>query len=157
MPLPFKSHPQLPDNKRLAIIRLGHLKRKMDRDEKYHHHYSKFMNEVIENGEAENVVSEPAFGSSWYIPHHGVYSNQQPDKISVVFDCSARYGGTCINEHFLAAPDLTNGLAGVLLRFRRHPVALMCAIQRMFNRVRVHPDDRDFLMFLWWEHGDTRQ
>ena len=59
MPLPFKSRPQLPDNKRLAIIRLGHLKRKMDRDERYHHHYSKFMSEVIENGDAERVVSEP--------------------------------------------------------------------------------------------------
>ena len=157
MPLPFKSRPQLPDNKRLAIIRLGHLKRKMDRDEKYHHHYSKFMSEVIENGEAEKVVSEPAFGSSWYIPHHGVYSNQKPDKIRVVFDCSARYGGTCLNEHLLTGPDLTNGLAGVLLRFRQHPVALMCDIQRMFHRFRVHPDDRDFLRFLWWEHGDTRQ
>ena len=33
----------------------------------------------------------------------------------------------------------------------------MCDIQRMFHRFRVHPDDRDFLRFLWWEHGDTRQ
>ena len=38
------------------------------------------MSEVIENGEAEKVVSKPAFGNSWYISHHGVYSNQQPDK-----------------------------------------------------------------------------
>ena len=157
MPLPFKSRPQLPDNKRLAIIRLGHLKGKMDRDERYHQHYSKFMSVVIENGEAEKVVSEPALGGSWYIPHHGVYSNQKPDKIRVVFDCSARYGGTCLNEHLLTGPDLTNGLAGVLLRFRQHPVALMCDIQRMFHRFRVHPDDRDFLRFLWWEHGDTHR
>ncbi len=103
------------------------------------------MSEVIENGEAEKVVSEPSFGNSWYIPHHGVYSNQQPDKIRVVFDYSARYGDTCLNEHLLTGPDLTNGLAGVLLRFRHHPVALMCD---MFNRFRVHPDDRDFLRFL---------
>ena len=71
MPLPFKSRPQLPDNKRLAIIRLGHLKRKMDRDEMYRNHYSKFMNEVIENGDAEKVISQPASGSSWYIPIMG--------------------------------------------------------------------------------------
>ena len=155
MPLPFKSRPQLPDNKRLAIIRLGHLKRKMDRDEMYRNHYSKFMNEVIENGDAEKVISQTAPGSSWYIPHHGVYGNPQPDKIRVVFDCSARYGGTCLNEHLLTGPDMTNDLSRVLLRFRQHPVALMCDIQKMFHRFRVYPDDRDFLSFLWREDGDT--
>lgn len=33
MPLPFKRRPYLPDNKQLAIVRLGHLKRKLLKDE----------------------------------------------------------------------------------------------------------------------------
>ena len=33
MPLPFKSCPHLPDDKRLAMIRLGHLKKKLNRNE----------------------------------------------------------------------------------------------------------------------------
>ena len=35
MPLPFKVHPDLPDNKKLALARLKHLKRKLDRDSKF--------------------------------------------------------------------------------------------------------------------------
>lgn len=34
MPLPFKKQPSLPDNKRLAEIRLNHLRRKFNKDEK---------------------------------------------------------------------------------------------------------------------------
>ena len=157
MPLPFKSRPHLPDNKRLATIRLGHLKKKLERNETYRKHYTKFMGDVIENGDAEKVTTKGPDGGTWYIPHHGVYNNQKPDKIRVVFDCSARYGGTCLNEHLLAGPDLTNGLVGVLLRFRQQPVALMCDIQKMFHRFRVDPGDRDYLRFLWWEDGDTTQ
>ena len=123
------------------MIRLGHLKKKLERNETYRKHYTKFMGDVIENGEAEKVTTKGPDGGTWYISHHGVYNNQKPDKIRVVFDCSARYGGTCLNEHLLAGPDLTNGLVGVLLRFRQQPVALMCDIQKMFHRFRVDPGD----------------
>ncbi|XP_026214228.1 uncharacterized protein LOC113160973 [Anabas testudineus] len=50
MPLPFKERPHLPDNKQLAVVRLGHLKRKLLRDDNYKEHYIKFVNEVIERG-----------------------------------------------------------------------------------------------------------
>ena len=155
MPLPFKSRPVLPDNRMLAVCRLRHLKKKLDRDQTYREHYKKFMHEVIDSGEAERVSSTPEVGNTWYIPHHGVYSLQKPDKIRVVFDCSARYGGSCLNEHLLTGPDLTNDLTGVLLRFRQHPVALMCDVRKMFHRFRVEEQDRNFLRFLWWEDGDT--
>ncbi|KAK3510952.1 hypothetical protein QTP70_027811, partial [Hemibagrus guttatus] len=57
MPLPFKERPYLPDNRQLAIVRLSHLKRKFLKDENYKEHYVKFMNEVIERGDAEEVLS----------------------------------------------------------------------------------------------------
>ena len=155
MPLPFKKRPVLPDNRMLAVCRLRHLKKKLDRDQTYREHYKKFMSEVIDSGEAERASSTSEVGDTWYIPHHGVYNLQKPDKIRVVFDCSARYGGTCLNEHLLTGPDLTNDLTGVLLRFRQHPVALMCDVRKMFHRFRVVEQDRNFLRFMWWEDGDT--
>lgn len=37
-----------------------------------------------------------------------------PEKMKVVFDCSAKFEGTYLNEHLLPGPDLANALTGVL-------------------------------------------
>ncbi|KAL7870303.1 hypothetical protein SRHO_G00078000 [Serrasalmus rhombeus] len=93
VPLPFKERPILPCNKHLALIRLNHLKRKLLRDETYKKHYDMSMNEVIEREDAEEIRNDGVEGEKWYIPHHGVYHPKKPDKLHVVFDCSARYEG----------------------------------------------------------------
>ena len=49
---------------------------------------------------------------------------------------------------------MTNDLTGVLLRFRQEPIAVTCDIEGMFHRVRVNPEHRDLLRFLWWEDKD---
>ena len=92
---------------------------------------------------------------TWYIPHYGVYHPKKPNKICVVFDCSAEFKGETLNKHLLQGPDLTNNLAGVLFRFRQEPVAFMCDIESMFHQVGVSDKYRDLLRFLWWEDGDT--
>ncbi len=51
MPLPFKERPSLPDNKQLATVRLNHLLK----GGKHKEHYVRFMEEVIERGDAEEV------------------------------------------------------------------------------------------------------
>lgn len=154
MPLPFKERPYLPNNKQLAIIRLNHLKRKLLNNKNYKTHYVTFLNEVIKNNDAEEVLCEEKEGETWYIPHHGVYHSKKPEKLRVVFDCSAKYKGTCLNDHLLSGPDLTNTLTGVLIRFRQNHVALMCDIERMFHQFHVREADRDYLRFLWWKDGN---
>jgi len=154
MPLPFKERPVLPDNRHLALVRLKHLKTKFKNDQRYYGHYKKFMDDVLDRGDAELVESNENVGNSWYIPHHGVYHPKKPDKLRVVFDCSARYADSSLNQHLLTGPDLTNGLAGVLCRFRKSPIAIMCDIEKMFHQFLVDEADRDFLRFLWWEHGN---
>ncbi|XP_069379882.1 uncharacterized protein [Paralichthys olivaceus] len=154
MPLPFKERPYLPDNKQQAMVRLSHLKRKLLKDDKYKEHYVKFMNEIIRSGEAEKVHDQGKEGEKWYIPHHGVYHSKKPDKLRVVFDCSAKYKGTSLHDHLLSGPDLLNNLNGVLLRFRQHHIALMSDIEKMFHQFYVYEADRDYLRFLWWRDGD---
>lgn len=154
MPLPFKTRPSLPDNKGSAMTRLLHLKRKLQRDERFKKLYVEFMEEVIGNGDAEQVKDGGSEGERWYIPHHGVHHAKKPDKLRVVFDCSARYKGTSLNDHLLSGPDMLNNLSGVLIRFRQHPIALMCDIQKMFHQFHVVEADRNFLRFLWWKQGD---
>ena len=52
---------------------------------------------------------------------------------------------------------MTNTLVGVLTRFRQDPVAFLADIEAMFCQVRVSPEHRKFLKFLWWKDGDYEQ
>lgn len=101
----------MPDNRQLAMVRLSHLKRKLSKDERYKEHYVKFMDEVIKRGDAEEVKEEGKEGEKWYIPHHSVYHSKKPEKLRVVFDCSARFKGTSLNDYLLPGPDLMNSMS----------------------------------------------
>ncbi|XP_071948982.1 uncharacterized protein [Antedon mediterranea] len=158
MPLPFKKRPVLPNNRICVLHRLNHLKRRFLTNEKYFEDYQKFMTEILQNGDAEKVpANEIQKEPAWYIPHHGIYHPKKPTKIRVVFDCSANYKGTALNQHLLTGPDLNNTLIGVLCRFRQEPIAIMCDIERMFHQFHVNQNDRNYLRFLWWEDGNLER
>ncbi|XP_063448067.1 uncharacterized protein LOC134727615 [Mytilus trossulus] len=161
MPLPFKDKnpPILPNNKNIAVTRLNQLKGRLQRDKTYRTHYFTSMNDFIEKGYVEKVESskQDNDGHVWYIPHHGVYHNQKPDKVRVVFDCSARYQGHSLNDHLLQGPDLTNKLIGVLCRFRKENIAVICDIEQMFLQFNVNKDHRDYLRFLWWKDDNLHE
>ncbi|XP_063058101.1 uncharacterized protein LOC134451526 [Engraulis encrasicolus] len=156
MPLPFKGErPSLPSNKPCADQRLMCLKRRLKRDHGYFSDYVNFMNDLISQGDAEKVPEqEMSKVPAWFIPHHGVYHPQKPGKIRIVFDCSAKFQNVSLNDHLLTGPELTNTLVGVLCRFRKGPIAIMCDVERMFHQFHVRPEDQDYLRFLWWENGD---
>ncbi|KAL0149906.1 hypothetical protein M9458_054789 [Cirrhinus mrigala] len=67
------------------------------------------------------------------------------------------YQGYSLNDHLLQGPDLINSLHGILIRFRQHPIALMCDIEKMYHQFHVDEFDRDFLRFLWWKDGNINQ
>ncbi|XP_060574183.1 uncharacterized protein LOC132731902 [Ruditapes philippinarum] len=158
MPLPFKDFvPVLPDNRSLALHRLGQLGKRLAKDDLYQTQYTAFIEDMIKKGYAERVPMEDIDrkdGHVWYIPHHGVFHPQKPDKIRVVFDCSAQFKDKSLNGLLLQGPDLISNLIGVLCRFRKEVVAFTCDIQQMFHQFRVNPEHRDFLRFLWWKDGD---
>ncbi|XP_054868580.1 uncharacterized protein LOC129349422 [Amphiprion ocellaris] len=159
MPLPFKEErPELPNNRLCAEHRLKCLERRLRKDERYFKDYVAFMQDIIQRSNAEKVPeAELSNQPAWYIPHHGIYHPQKPNKIRVVFDCSARFQNTSLNEHLLSGPDLTNTLVGVLCRFRKGQVAIMCDVERMFHQFHVASQDQDYLRFLWWEDGNMQR
>ncbi len=131
------------------------LERRLRRDQQYCTDYLGFMKDIIARGDAEKVPEEELHNQPvWYIPHHGVYHPQKPGKIRVVFDCSARFRETSLNDQLLTGPELTNTLVGVLCRFRKGPIAIMCDVEKMFHQFHVRPEHQDYLRFLWWENGD---
>ncbi|XP_073234570.1 uncharacterized protein [Porites lutea] len=154
IPLPLRDeNVRLPCNRKLAEARLKQLKRRLENDPKYKQDYVTFMEKMIADGHAEKAPNQ--YERAWYIPHHGVYHPKKPEKLRVVFDCSAEFQGHSLNRHLLQGPDLTNTLIGVLCRFRQEPVAFACDIEGMFHQVHVNEEHRDLLRFLWWDQRDT--
>ena len=157
MALPWKNYPPcLQNNKSLAQHRLSLLKKKLENDPMIFTKYRDFMADMLRNGYAKRVYDQHLgpLNTHWYLPHHAVFHPQKPGKIRVVFDCSANYRGTSLNDQLLQGPDLTNSLVGVITRFRQDPVAFMSDIEAMFHQVRVRPTDCDALRFLWWPEGN---
>ncbi|KAK7889113.1 hypothetical protein WMY93_024673 [Mugilogobius chulae] len=89
---------------------------------------------------AENTTS------SWYIPHHLVEHNGKP---RVVFNCSFQFRDVDLNKLLLPGPNLSPSLLAVLLRFREHCVAFSSDIRGMFHQIRLLPEDKPLLRFLW--------
>ena len=155
LPLPFKNDDTtLPNNRYQALQRLKHLKNKFQRNLTFCSHYKEFMNTLMRNGYAKKSTDSATEGKCWYIPHHGVYNENKPNKIRVVFDCSTEYQGKSLNNELMSGHDLTNQIIGVLIRFRQEPIAIMADIESMFYQVCVPEKHQNFLRFLWWENNN---
>ena len=74
----------------------------------------------------------------------------------IVIDCAAKQAGISLNDALMSGPDLMNSLLGVLIRFRKNPIALVADIESMFHQVFVHPSHCNVLRFLWWPLGNSK-
>lgn len=86
--------------------------------------------------------------------YHGVIDPKKPEKLRVVFDCSAEYNGMSLNKALMQGPDLVNNLVSVLTRFRNDEIAIVADVEAMFYQVLVRPDHRNSLQFFWWPNRD---
>ena len=157
MPMPFRNECQtMPNNRVQAMQRLQGLLKTFARKPEMKADYLEFMGKIIDKGHASAIPSEevpPPPGRSWYLPHFATYHNTKRT-IRVVFDSSCEFEGVSLNKVLLPGPDLMNNLIGVLMRFRKENIAVMCDIEQMFHSFYVDPPHRDFLRFLWFEGND---
>ena len=139
--LPFhEEKPNLPSNQFLALQRLKTLKKKLMSNPTFYEDYKKFMKVLLDLEYAEKVPNSEISRKDnkvWYLPHHGIYHPNKPKKIRVVFDCSAKFNNTSINDVLLQGPVLTNRLLSVLLRFPQESIAILGDIEKMFYQVKV--------------------
>lgn len=109
---------------------------------------------MLDNDQVELALSLDKEKEHWYLPTFGGYHPKKPDQIRVVFDSSAEYDGTSLNDVLLSGPDLNNTLLGVLLLFRKEPIAIAIDVEQMFYCFVVREDDRDYLRYLWYKDND---
>ena len=154
VPLLFRDDNLYLPNRLQAVKRLISLKRKFETDNDYQTQYVCIVEAWIAKGYARRAdTSYDVTGKVWFTPHFGVY-NKEKGKWWVVQDYSVRYTGRCLNDELLQGPDMINSLTGVLLRFRKEPVAIMGDIEAMYHQVFVPESQRCFLGFLWWPDGN---
>ena len=73
----------------------------------------------------------------WYLPHFPVCRPQRmTTKTILVFDASAKFKGTSLNEELYAGRKLRNGMFDVLLRFPRFPIAVACDVIEMYLQIQ---------------------
>ena len=157
-PLPFRpNRPRLPNNMQHAINRLTSLRRMLEKKQGMKEHFFKFMQAMFDADQAEPAPALTPQQERWYLPIFGVYHPQKRDQIRVVFDSSAKHEGISLNDVLLRGPDMNNTLLGVLMRFRREPIAVTADIQQMFYCFVVQEEHRDFLRFLWFEDNDPNK
>ena len=121
-PLLWKSEsPKLPNNRTLAKKQFQSLENKLAKNLEFGELYIKQINEYIDLGHTVKVTNDHSLNISDitnYVPHHGVLNINKPGRVRVVFDASAKYNDTCLNQNLLPGPNVLNNVVSVLIRFR---------------------------------------
>lgn len=157
-PLPFKSQrPRLPNNRSMALDRANRFNLSLKRDPVKQKHFIDFMQKLFNHKHVEVAPPVDEEEEVWYLPVFGVYHPRKPDQIRGVFDSSATFRGLSLNDVLMSGPDLNNSLLGVLIRFRKEPVAITADIQQMFHCFYVRPDHRNYLRFFWHRNNDFNE
>ena len=150
--LPWKeNHPLLPSNKDLVTSRLKVLLRRMKNSPELMQQYAAHLQDHADRGFTEEVPVEELNGrpgAVHYLHHRPVIrADKVSTKIRSVFDASA--GQPSLNSCLETGPNLIRPLMDILIRFRQHKIAMTADIEKAFLQIRLAPEDRDLVRFLW--------
>eukprot|EP00112_Aurelia_sp_Birch-Aquarium-sp1_P016020 Seg3592.2 transcript_id=Seg3592.2/GoldUCD/mRNA.D3Y31 product="hypothetical protein" protein_id=Seg3592.2/GoldUCD/D3Y31 len=141
----------------MAMNRLKSTERRLLKNEKIGQAYCDVIAGHLKKGYISKF-QEKENEKSWYLPHFAIVRpDKETTKTRIVFDASAKYNGTSLNDAICQGPKLQRDLVDVLLRFRRFPVALVCDIAEMYLRIGISPEDRQFHKFLWRDLDQSRK
>ncbi|KAG5683928.1 hypothetical protein PVAND_013185 [Polypedilum vanderplanki] len=94
-------------------------------------------------------------GNVNYVPMSLVVNhNKRPIKTRNVYDASAKYKGTSLNDKLLPGPNLLIDLLKPIMSMRENSIAFTGDIKSMFNRIVIDPDDQNSQRILWRENQD---
>ena len=152
MAIPWKDEkPELSDNYEMAVRRLFNTEKRLRNNPEAGKAYSKCISQYLDKGYIRKIdPAESRPSKKWYLPHFPIVRpDRTTTKTRIVFDASVKCEGVSLNDTILPGPRLQKDLNDVLLRFRQHPVALVCDIAAMYLRIEIAPKDRTYLRFLW--------
>lgn len=145
----------LGSSRHIALKRFLILEKKFQRNEIYRQKYIEFMREFEQLGHMSQVPynQEPASGMVFHIPHHGVHESSE--KFRVVFDASCKTDANIsLNDAQMVGERLQKDLHVIILRFRRHPIAICADIAKMYRQVKISESQYDLQRIFWRETSD---
>ena len=93
----------------------------------------------------------------WYLPLQAFFTPDRKTKVLLVFDASAQgRDGKSLNDHLEKGPNYIDSFPNVFIAWRFDKEANAGDVHKMFNQVKIHPDDQVFHRFLW-RTKDTEQ
>ena len=105
------------------------------------------LGEDYQNVIASYPEKEPQ--CQWYLPHLSVCRPERSiTKTRTVFDNSAKFQDTSLNDKIPPDPKLEADLFEGLVLFRRFQVAIACDVSEMYLQINISPLDRSMFGFL---------
>jgi hypothetical protein len=114
--------------------------------------YGMYVQDQLKKGIIDEVKPNKSKGTVHYLVHHDIITPQKTTtKLRVVYDASAKTSkeNNSLNDCLCRDPVMVHDLCGILLRFRKHPIAIVAAIERAFLQIELQRDQRDVTRFLW--------
>ncbi|CAB4058596.1 unnamed protein product [Lepeophtheirus salmonis] len=110
---------------------------------------AKLGNEAVNTYFEEGFAEKCSIGSKDgkivnYMPLSAIFKEKSiSTKVRIVFDSRT------LNKKLCAGPSLIPKGFDVLIRFRRHKIAVVTDVRKMFLQIEVDVHDRDALRYLW--------
>ncbi|CAH2090035.1 unnamed protein product [Euphydryas editha] len=153
--LPFKTidpQCQYGQSYDIAINKLLSLEKRLSKNPTLSNEYHRVLEEYTTLNHMKQVSSDDIHNPKCvYLPHHAVVrEDKQTTKVRVVFNASNKgVNNVSLNDDLMIGPKLQQDLRHLLLRWRKHPIAIIADIVKMYRQVYVHEDDTDFQRILW--------
>src|SRR5699024_7890093 len=139
------------DNYHDASRRLSQLRRKLLSNRQYDE-YDTTIKAYEQSGQAELAPDPDRRLGTHVLPHRAVFKRDATkSKCHIVFDARVLNRSLCKGE------SINADVWSVMVRFRLAPIALMTDLKKAFSQIRIHPDDRDLLRYLWYENRESKQ
>ncbi|KAK6755881.1 hypothetical protein RB195_014336 [Necator americanus] len=158
-PLPLKDNVvELDSNFKVAVSRLRSLFKFHVSHPEQRTWYIKILDEYKSNDVIEEVPS-PEQSSldniTYYIPHTGVWRSEKPTPLRIVFDASSKSSGKPpLNDVVHTGESFVNKIQDILMTCRWCSILVAGDIQAAFTQIRIIPEHRDLLRFVWLTDPD---
>ncbi|CAL1265557.1 unnamed protein product, partial [Larinioides sclopetarius] len=140
MPICEEGIYSLGDSRIIAEKQLNQTIRRLNRNPVLKELYTEFINEYENLNHMERVKTELSNPVSYYMPHQGIFKPEKTStKLRVVFNASSpTTSGHSLNDILLSG-EVKEDCFELILRFRKHKIALTADITKMFRQILIDP------------------
>lgn len=153
--LPFRQGGrELGESQYNAVRRLLQMEKRGEQHPEMYEGYREFMRTYLALNHMEVIpTDELNTVPHCYLPHHAVFKpDSTSTKLRVVFDATAATtNGRGLNALLLTGPRLQETLSSILMRWRRHQIAISADVEKMYRQIWVTPAHQDYQRIVWRE------